>query len=171
MERLVRVRADLDFCKRLKEGKFIYDYIRTDKPATYEIQYEFQDWYVTDIGGTPRGTMQWRNFLEGAHGIIFMIDSVNKNDYILAKAEIENLINNHYSLKSAMVLLFNKRDLMEEIDNNTMRKLLVEMNLSNRTLTEKNIRYKLISLLTGEGFEEAVRELYHQMDDLVARRY
>ena len=87
----------VDFCKKISEGKFIYDYITTEKPRFYEIQYEFQDWTLIDVGGTPRSSMHWRNFMEGAHGIVFMIDASKKQEFELVKLEIENLINNYYA--------------------------------------------------------------------------
>lgn len=114
--------------------------------------------------------MQWRNFLEGAHGIVFLIDASNAEDFPIAKSEIENLVNNHYALKSSMMILFNKKDLLDADQANNLNKLLIEMNLSNRTLTENNIEKKMVSLLTGEGFEDSLKILFNSMNEL-AKKY
>ncbi len=134
-----------------------------------------QDWTLIvgsgqqDVGGTARASMQWRNFLEGAHGIVFLVDANNAEDFPIAKSEIESLVNNHYALKSSMMILFNKKDLLEADQASNLNRLLIEMNLSNRTLTENNIEKKMISLLTGEGFEDCLKILYSAMNELVKK--
>ena len=107
--------------------------------------------------------------MEGAHGIIFMIDASKKQDFDLVKLEIENLINNYYASKSSLALVFNKKDAIIEEGAN-LNSMLFTMNLSNRTLNENNISRSLISLQTGEGFEKCCRDLYEQMNQFVASK-
>lgn len=124
---------------------------------------------MIDLGGTARCAMHWRNFLEGAHGIVFIMDLNDESKYAEAKYEIESLINNNYPARSAMMLLFNKVDLATE-ENGTADRLLLAMGLSNRTLLENNIIYQVASLQRGDNFEESVCSLYEQMNDHVLRK-
>lgn len=153
----------------ISEGKFIYDYITTEKPRYYEIQYEEQDWTLIDLGGSARCSMHWRNFLEGAHGIVFIIDMTDESKFPQAKYEIESLINNNYPARSSMMILFNKVDLAKE-DTKTADKLLITMNLSNRTLLENSIICQVVSLQRGDNFEQSVRSLFEQMNDGMNRK-
>lgn len=124
---------------------------------------------MIDIGGTARNIMHWRNFLEGAHGIVFMIDSNDVDKFPQVKYEIESLINNNYCSKSAMILFFNKQDLLKG-ELSTIDKILVAMNLSNRTLLENNILSHIGSLMNGNGFESAVKSMYEHMNDQMSRK-
>lgn len=107
--------------------------------------------------------------MEGAHGIIFMVDANDTDKYEMVKYEIESLINNNYCSKSAMLLFFNKQDLLKG-DTIAIEKTLVNMNISNRTLLENNILSHMGSLLNGRGFEETVKSLYEHMNDLETRK-
>ena len=125
--------------------------------------------------------MHWRNFLDGAHGIVYIIDASDPAVFEVAKNDIDNLVNNHYAQKSSITLVFNKLDVIREREtNNTtvtpgttqtnINNILIKMNISARTLTENNISTKLISLLSGEGFEDCLQTLYANMN-LLAKKY
>ena len=98
-----------------------------------------------------------------------MIDANNLEDFPMVKSEIENLVNNHYAQKSSMMIIFNKKDLLDADPSNEMNNLLIQMNLSNRTLTENNIEKRMISILTGEGFEEAINQFYLMMNSTMKK--
>lgn len=113
--------------------------------------------------------MHWRNFLEGAHGVVFMVDSSDTSKFAQVKYEIESLINNNYCAKSAMILFFNKQDITKS-EASSIEKILIGMNISNRTLLENNIQSHMGSLLVGFGFESTVRALYEHMNDFSNRK-
>lgn len=112
--------------------------------------------------------MQWRTFLEGANGIVFVVDVTDDDKFPLVKNEIESLINANYPANSAMMLLFNKIDVAHP-DRAALDRLLVAMNLSNRTLVENNLICQLVSLLRGDGFETSIAKLYEHMNDYAVR--
>lgn|SRR3990167_6121461 len=125
--------------------------------------------------------MHWRNFLDGAYGIVYVIDASDSASFEIAKNDIDNLVNNHYAQKSSIMLVFNKLDIIRDRENNnstvtpsttqtSINNILIKMNISARTLTENHITTRLISLLSGEGFEDCLQTLYANMN-LLAKRY
>jgi 50S ribosomal subunit-associated GTPase HflX len=125
--------------------------------------------------------MHWRNFLDGAFGIVYVVDASDPSIFEIAKNDIDNLVNNHYAQKSSIMLVFNKVDIIRDREaNNTtvgpsttqtsINNILIKMNISARTLTENNISTRLISLLTGEGFEDCLQAIYSNMN-ILAKRY
>merc|ERR1711981_1284307 len=66
---------------------------------------------VWDIGGQDKIRPLWRHYYENANGIIFVIDSNDRDRMQEAKAELDNLLKED-ELKDAVVLVFaNKQDL------------------------------------------------------------
>ena len=159
---------NVDLCRKLTDGAFLYDHIPTKKPRDYVIHYEKQEWTLVDIGGAKRERMHWRFHLLGAHGVIFMIDAADKTKFPDVKVELERLISHEHIKASVVYIFLNKKDLTDRQPMNE-NDILLNINLSHRTLREYNINYYFVSIMTGEGLESAFEQLYKGMNDHIER--
>ncbi len=100
----------------------------------------------------------------GAHAVIFMVDISDETKYKDVKSELDGLVSNQHIKSSIIFILLNKKDLLKErfINEN---ELLLKINISNRTLQEYNIKRHMVSILSGDGLENAFAKLYEAMNE------
>ena len=76
-----------------------------------EIQHKNVKFQAWDLGGQESIRFVWPTYTQGAHAIIFVVDSTDKKNHLLSKAEFYNLLVDT-NLKDAVFLMFaNKQDL------------------------------------------------------------
>jgi ADP-ribosylation factor-like protein 8 len=81
-----------------------------------------------DIGGQPRFRTMWERYCRGVNAIIYMVDAANPDTLGAAKTELHNLLDKPQLLGIPVLVLGNKRDLPNALDE---KKLIDELNLSS----------------------------------------
>jgi ADP-ribosylation factor protein 1 len=75
------------------------------------VQYKNINFNVWDIGGQDKLRPLWRHYYDGTNGIIFVVDSSDRNRIQAARLELHKMMNDE-SLRDAALLVFaNKQDL------------------------------------------------------------
>ena len=76
-----------------------------------QVEYQNITFTVWDVGGQDKLRSLWRHYYEGAHALIFVVDSNDRERTQLAKNELSRLLGAE-ELQNAIVLVFaNKQDL------------------------------------------------------------
>ena len=76
-----------------------------------QVEYQNISFTVWDVGGQEKLRSLWRHYYDGAHALIFVVDSNDQERVGLAKSELHRLLNTE-ELRNAVVLVFaNKQDL------------------------------------------------------------
>lgn len=81
-----------------------------------------------DIGGQPRFRTMWERYCRGVNAIIYMVDAANQDTLGAAKTELHNLLDKPQLQGIPVLVLGNKRDLPNALDE---KKLIDELNLSS----------------------------------------
>jgi small GTP-binding protein len=85
-----------------------------------EVTYRNISFTVWDVGGQDKLRSLWRHYYEGAHALIFVVDSNDVERVSIAKSELNRLLATE-ELQSAVVLVFaNKQDLPNALDAGTL---------------------------------------------------
>lgn len=120
------------------------------------LQYKNLDLTVWDIGGQHKIRRLWRHYLEGAHAVIFVVDSADSARIETARQELMALSAEPH-LRDAKFLVFaNKQDLPEHLKPERIVELLGLSQLRQEWHLTPSVA------LTGAG-------LYRGMDWLAAR--
>src|SRR5438067_308269 len=75
------------------------------------VEYKNIKFTVWDVGGQDKIRLLWRHYYQNTQGLIFVVDSSDKERVELAKEELHKMLNEE-ELRDAVVLVFaNKQDL------------------------------------------------------------
>jgi hypothetical protein len=97
-----------------------------------------------------------------------MVDMADESKYPDVKSEIDALVSNQNIKQCIIFILLNKKDLITDRYINESE-LLLKINISNRTIQEYNIKRHMVSILTGEGLENAFCKLFESMNEQVSK--
>ncbi|RNA17830.1 ADP-ribosylation factor 8B [Brachionus plicatilis] len=97
-----------------------------------------------DIGGQPRFRTMWERYCRGVNAIIYMVDAANHDTIGAAKTELHNLLDKPQLQGIPVLVLGNKRDLSNALDE---KQLIDELNLS--TIQDREICCYSISLINN----------------------
>jgi len=113
------------------------------------VEYRNLKFNVWDVGGQDKIRKLWRFYYENARGIIFVVDSNDRNRITHAQKELEALLTDA-ELKDAVLLVFaNKQDLPEAMSTAQITEKLGLTNLHGR---KWNVQGS--SATSGEGLYE-----------------
>jgi ADP-ribosylation factor-like protein 8 len=77
-----------------------------------------------DIGGQPRFRTMWERYCRGVNAIVYMVDAANQETLGAAKTELHNLLDKPQLQGIPVLVLGNKRDLPNALDE---KKLIEEL--------------------------------------------
>lgn len=118
---------------------------------------KFQAW---DLGGQESIRFVWPTYTQGAHAVIFVVDSTDKKNHQLSKAEFYNLLVDN-NLKDAKFQIFsNKIDLDEAM---SVEDLIAHMNLTE--IKDHNWHVQKCSVLNGEGIDQGLDWLVESLTE------
>ncbi|XP_028407882.1 ADP-ribosylation factor-like protein 8B [Dendronephthya gigantea] len=83
---------------------------------------------VWDIGGQPRFRSMWERYCRGVNCIVYMVDAADHDKFAAAKNELHNLLDKPQLSGIPVLVLGNKRDLSNAIDE---KDLIEKLNLSS----------------------------------------
>ncbi|XP_065665126.1 ADP-ribosylation factor-like protein 6 [Hydra vulgaris] len=115
---------------------------------------------VFDMSGQGRYRNLWEHYYRDAQAIIFVIDSSDKFRIVVAKEELDELLNHgDIKMKAIPVLFFaNKMDMRDSLSPVQISNLL-----KLDTLREKPWHICASNAITGEGLHEGVEWLTEQI--------
>lgn len=109
---------------------------------------------VWDAGGQERIRPLWKSYARRADGIIFVVDSTDKERLEEAKIELIKILKSPETQGLPVVVLANKQDLPGSVDSSDVEKLLTkDMPPGQLWHVEPTCG------VTGEGLEEAVEKM------------
>lgn len=109
---------------------------------------------VWDAGGHERIRPLWKSYARRADGIIFVVDSTDKERLEEAKIELIKILKGPETQGMPVVVLANKQDLPGSVDSSEVEKLLTkDMPPGQLWHVEPTCG------VTGEGLEEAVEKM------------
>ncbi|XP_072030634.1 uncharacterized protein [Amphiura filiformis] len=110
---------------------------------------------VWDVGGQERLRQLWHHYYQGTQGVIFVVDSVDKERLQEAKSELYNIIKSHEISPNVPVLIFaNKQDLPGA---QTAGQLIEQLDI--RSLPGNPWHVQATCATTGEGVYEGLNAL------------
>lgn len=117
---------------------------------------------VWDAGGQERIRPLWKSYARKADGIIYVVDSSDKERLEEAKIELIKLLKSPETQGLPVVVLANKQDLPGSVDSSEVEKMLSLKELPPGQLWH----VEPTCGVTGEGLEEAVE----QMAELIEKK-
>ncbi|KAK9889069.1 hypothetical protein WA026_004341 [Henosepilachna vigintioctopunctata] len=121
------------------------------------VEYKNISFTVWDVGGQNKIRKLWRHYYQNTDGLIFVIDSSDKDRFAEASTELHNILEDDY-LKDATLLVFaNKQDLPSAMSAAELTDKLGLNQLSNRAwyiqatcATQGNGLYEGLDWLSNE---------------------
>jgi small GTP-binding protein len=124
-----------------------YNLVRPTFGINIEIyKYRSLEFIVYDLGGhTPLRETLWEKFVKSANGLVYVLDSADKERLSLAAEEFKNALS--YNSEAPVLFLINKIDLEDTVSTEEVMK---NFNLGDLTRTQREYNLARISALTGE---------------------
>merc|ERR1712050_506370 len=96
------------------------------------VQYKNISFTVWDVGGQDKIRPLWRHYYAGTDGLIFVIDSNDRERIIDAKDELTRLLSEDEMRDAHLLVFANKQDLPNAMDASELTDKLGLQNLRNR---------------------------------------
>jgi len=115
------------------------------------IQYQNVSFTVWDVGGQDKIRPLWRHYFDNTQGLIFVVDSNDKDRIAEARDELHKLLQNSELSKAKVLVFANKQDL-----SNVLSPTEVTEKLYLGRLAQKVWYVQACSATTGEGLHEGL---------------
>ncbi|URE01652.1 ADP-ribosylation factor [Musa troglodytarum] len=76
-----------------------------------KVQYKNVMFTVWDVGGQEKLRPLWRHYFNNTDGLIYVVDSLDRERIVKAKAEFQAIINDPFMLNSVILVFANKQDM------------------------------------------------------------
>ncbi|KAG8516851.1 LOW QUALITY PROTEIN: ADP-ribosylation factor-like protein 8B, partial [Galemys pyrenaicus] len=125
----VRVGSPVSLTSRfvLQSGQFSEDMIPTVGFNMRKVTKGNVTIKIWDIGGQPRFRSMWERYCRGVNAIVYMIDAADREKIEASRNELHNLLDKPQLQGIPVLVLGNKRDLPNALDE---KQLIEKMNLS-----------------------------------------
>ncbi|KAM7379301.1 hypothetical protein PAMP_004865 [Pampus punctatissimus] len=110
---------------------------------------------VWDVGGQVMMRQHWKNFYQDTAGVVFVVDSSDRQRLPEARRELENTLRSDQLRHRPLMVLANKQDVNEAL---TVTEIKDQLNLS-KTCSDRDWFVQPCSSSTGVGVEEALRRV------------
>ena len=81
-----------------------------------KVQYKNVVFTVWDVGGQAKLRPLWRYYFNNTDGLIYVVDSLDKQRIEKAKEEFKTIIEDPLMRNSAILVFANKQDLLQAVD-------------------------------------------------------
>ncbi|XP_021943279.1 ADP-ribosylation factor-related protein 1 [Folsomia candida] len=109
-----------------------------------------------DLGGQTELQSLWDKYYEECHGIIYVIDSYDRERIEESKEAFDKMVRNELLSKVPLLVLANKQDLPECMG---VREVKPIFNQSAHLIGSRDCMVMPVSALTGEGISEGINWL------------
>ncbi|KAF5855214.1 hypothetical protein ETB97_009659 [Aspergillus alliaceus] len=118
------------------------------------VEYKNIQFTVWDVGGQDKIRPLWRHYFQNTQGIIFVVDSNDRDRIVEAREELQRMLNED-ELRDALLLVFaNKQDLP-----NAMSPAEITQQLGLQSLTRRPWYIQSTCATTGDGLYEGLEWL------------
>jgi len=118
------------------------------------VEYKNIQFTVWDVGGQDKIRPLWRHYFQNTQGIIFVVDSNDRDRVVEAREELQRMLNED-ELRDALLLVFaNKQDLP-----NAMSPAEITQQLGLQSLTRRAWYIQSTCATTGDGLYEGLEWL------------
>merc|ERR1712241_44884 len=115
------------------------------------VEYRNLSFTVWDVGGQDKIRKLWRYYYQGTHGLIYVVDSNDRDRIEIAREELASILNED-EMRDAVVLVFaNKQDLP-----NSMAVAEVSEKLGLHSLRNRQWYIQSACATTGDGLYEGL---------------
>ncbi|XP_074889283.1 ADP-ribosylation factor-like protein 14 [Buteo buteo] len=108
-----------------------------------------------DVGGQQKMRKVWCNFLENIDGLLYVVDSSDKQRLEESKKEFEIILKNEFIKSVPVVVLANKQDLPGALNAEEITRRLK----MKKYCSDRNWYVQPCCAITGEGLSEALQRL------------
>ncbi|KAF3645819.1 ADP-ribosylation factor 1 [Capsicum annuum] len=126
------------------------------------VEYKNSSFTVWDVGGQDKIRPLWRHYFQNTQGLIFVVDSNDRDRLSEARDELHRMINEE-ELRGATILVFaNKQDLP-----NAMNVAEITDKLGLHSLRQRRWYIQSACATSGQGLYEGINsELYPAQENL-----
>mmetsp|Transcript_105816 Transcript_105816/g.183982 ORF Transcript_105816/g.183982 Transcript_105816/m.183982 type:complete len:204 (+) Transcript_105816:220-831(+) len=116
-----------------------------------EVKHENITFQVWDLGGQESLRGNWSTYFEETDAVVFVVDSSDQENMVLAKMELFNVVLHEDLRSSALLILANKQDVQGSRNSGE-----VASDLSLHTIRTHEWQIQSCCALTGEGLYEGL---------------
>ncbi|CAI8617120.1 unnamed protein product [Vicia faba] len=131
-----------------------------------KVQYKNVIFTVWDVGGQEKLRALWRHYFNNTDGLIYVVDSLDRERIGKAKQEFQNIINDPFMLNSVILVLANKQDLRGAM---TAREVCDGLGLFD--LKNRKWHIQSTCALRGDGLYEGLDWLSSTLKEMRAAGY
>ncbi|KAD4584247.1 hypothetical protein E3N88_21848 [Mikania micrantha] len=84
-----------------------------------KVQYKNVIFTVWDVGGQEKLRPLWRHYFNDTNGLIYVVDSLDRERISKAKAEFQAIINDPFMINCVILVFANKQDMVERVAKKT----------------------------------------------------
>lgn len=106
---------------------------------------------IWDIGGQKTLRSYWRNYYEQTDGIIWVIDSADKERLDDCKKELYTILQEEKLASASLLIFANKQDLSSSLSIQSIYDFLELINIENR-----HCKIVACSAVSGDGLHEGI---------------
>ena len=133
---------------KLKLGKVVTT-IPTIGTNTEQVKYRNILFNAVDVGGQEKIRELWRHYYENIQGLVFVVDSSDRDRIGIARKELHAMLNNDKLREVAVLVLANKQDL-----SNAMTAAEVTDKLSLHAIRSNDWFIQSICATSEDGLED-----------------
>ncbi|KAJ7569309.1 hypothetical protein O6H91_01G071800 [Diphasiastrum complanatum] len=115
------------------------------------VEFKNMSFTVWDVGGKEKIRQLWRFYFQNNQGLIFVVDSNDRDRMIEARNEIHKLTNDMELTEVKLLVLANKHDLPNAM---SVAEMSEKLSLSN--IRQRNWHIQSCCAVTGEGLYEGL---------------
>jgi ADP-ribosylation factor-like protein 4 len=166
------------YCETIPTIGFNCEKIRGKTHRTKDVFYT-----IWDVGGQERVRPLWRTYAKSTQGILFVVDSADRDTLEEAKIELEQIIKYTESQMLPIIILANKQDLPNAVELGQLKSYLLKDTRVELVKAKTNfmaqhhfenplarcvrsIEVLSVCAITGEGLDEALELVF----DLVTNK-
>ncbi|CAF1554095.1 unnamed protein product, partial [Didymodactylos carnosus] len=115
---------------------------------------------VWDVGGQDKIRPLWMHYFQGTHGLLYVIDSNDRERIQEARDELFGIINNENMSNVPFVIIANKSDLPTALN---CSELIEELNL--HSVSKRRWYIQSACAINGDGICEAMQQMAKMIKD------
>lgn len=115
------------------------------------VEYSNLSFTVWDVGGQDKIRPLWRHYFQNTHGLIFVVDSNDRDRIIDAREELQRMLTEDDLKDAVLLVLANKQDF-----SNAMSAAEVTEKLGLHQITNRNWFIQSTVATRGEGLYEGL---------------